>query len=183
MFQVLMNLCEKQKYACIYANLEERTKFIFGQITAVNEDEVAIRMLTPNGEEDGIVAKQVTDIIRLETDCRYAESMIKLSNTIKKQLKMYPLQQEHIFFSLLTFAQKNRRVVSIEILNSGLDDIVGFIEQCSEEICTVLQVDQYGREDGYSFVALSDITQISCDSEEERRTFILWQLETGGGAD
>ena len=182
MYKILMELYKKQKYTCFYTNLEERTKFIFGKIIAVNEDEIAISMLTPNGEDDGVVSKLVKDIIRLETDSKYVESMIKLRKTIKKPMSVYSLQQEQIFFSLIKFAQENKNGVSIEILNSGLDDIVGFIEECSEDICKVRQIDQYGQEDGFSFVTLCDITQISCNSEVEIKTFNLWHLENNKGS-
>ena len=68
---------------------------------------------------------------------------------------------------LACFAQENHKVVSIELLVSGNYDIQGFISEIKDTIITVEQLDDYGKKDGISIISFSDITSISCDSNEE----------------
>ena len=68
---------------------------------------------------------------------------------------------------LSCFAQENHKVVSIELLESGNYDIQGFISEIKDTIITVEQLDDYGKKDGISIISFSDITSISCDSNEE----------------
>ena len=78
--------------------------------------------------------------------------------------------------SVLRFAKAFKKIVSFELINSKNDDVVGFVEVIDEGCCKIKQVDFYGHEDGYSFIELENITQISVDSRDEQIVLRLWEL-------
>ena len=58
--------------------------------------------------------------------------------------------------------------MSIEILDSGYDDVVGYVENVQNGICEIRRIDEYGVEDGKSYMEIQNITQISFESESEK---------------
>ena len=77
---------------------------------------------------------------------------------------------------LLIFAQKRHKILSIELMNSGYDDCIGFIELINESMCKTQEINEFGKYDGISIVNLSDITQISCDDTDNRTRMTLYEL-------
>ena len=66
LFDTLKNICKKMNFVSIYSNFDDTEKFIYGKVLCVNEDEVLIYMLSPNGDYDGILVQQTADIFRVE---------------------------------------------------------------------------------------------------------------------
>ena len=77
--------------------------------------------------------------------------------------------------AVLSFAKKEGQIVSIELSNSECDDAVGFVESFDEEICCIKAVDEYGIDDGISYVNYEDITRIVLMSYDEKRLMRLWR--------
>ena len=64
--------------------------------------------------------------------------------------------------------------MSIELRDSGIVDVVGFIENVADEVCQIHVVDEYGYDDGCTFVDMSSISQIALGSEDEQRIMKLY---------
>jgi len=176
MLNILMECCKNKKYVAVYTNTSDSSKFIFGRIISVNTNNIAIYMLSPDGYFDGVVVKQIDDVLRVEIDGQYSEKMQKLQSLYNQKPFEYVLDDENIPESLLLIAQQLKQVVAIEIMQSGFDNIVGFVEQIENNLCGIKQIDSYGYEDGISYVRLDEITQISCNSQDESRILKLWEL-------
>lgn len=176
MLNVLKKLCKEQKYASIYTDSENSNKFIYGQILAVDMDYIAIGMISPDGISDGIVVQPTGRVIRVEIGGQYDRKMQKLIMFHNSKSDQYAFENGKILESVLRIAQQTKRVVSIEILNSGYDDIAGFVDEIENHFCAVRQIDAYGCEDGVSYVQMSDITQVSYDSVDEKKIMMLWSL-------
>ena len=78
--------------------------------------------------------------------------------------------------TVLLLAKDKNWIVSIELLDSGYDDVVGFVEIVSNDLCEINQIDSYGYYDGVSSIKLCEITQISCNSTDEQLLLKLWKL-------
>ena len=61
-----------------------------------------------------------------------------------------------------------KSVVSIELAQSGVEDIIGVPVEITENVCKFLLIDEYGFCDGYAVFDMKDITQISASSEDEK---------------
>ena len=170
MFSILSNLHRQQKMASFYMNFEDMTKFFYGKIIAINESECAIYMLSPDGNYDGIVVKSIDDVIKIEIDGQYEEKMKKLMLlSSKDRCEEYQLDEDNITKSLLKYAANAQTIVSIELLHSGNNDVVGNVLAIEDTVCILRNIDAYGNEDGKTYIRLQDITQLVCASQDEVR--------------
>lgn len=176
MLRILSELRCSQKMVSIYTDYQETNKFHYGVIIALNEKEVAIQMLSPDGESDGIIVMDVENVFRVEENGQYDEKMKKLCPNNPPPLLHEDLDENEIFESLLSIALIEKSIVSIELVDSGYNDIVGFVEAIEDGRCRVKQVNEYGYEDGFSFFLIRDITKITYLSQDEKRLMKLWQL-------
>ncbi|MDE6150304.1 MAG: hypothetical protein K2F81_09505 [Ruminococcus sp.] len=176
MLKVLTDLCLSKKTASIYVNNNQPTKFYYGTVLSVSADEIAIDMLLPSGGNDGIVANKVHKVYRVDTDGQYDEKMKKLCTLNTYQPFNGSLDNNNIIQSLLLLALETKKIVSIELLDSGFDDVSGFIEQIEDGQCKIKEIDEYGYEDGYAYVEIKNITQVTYQSEYEKRILNLWNF-------
>lgn len=157
------------KFISIYTDKNDTSRFIFGKILSVTNDHVLIYTLAPNGSYDGVVVKEVNSIIRIEAGDRYSEKMMKLACAEANiQTLLQEADADNLVLLLALVAAQHKKIVSIELLESGENDVVGFVEDVESGILKVKQVDSYGMIDGHSFIYLDDISQISLDSDDER---------------
>ncbi|MDD2269061.1 MAG: hypothetical protein PHY15_05860 [Eubacteriales bacterium] len=176
MFNLLKMLCEEGKYASIYTNTQDTSKFHYGKVLAVNDSEVLIYMISPNGTFDGVILEPLKAVLRIEIDGQYDAKMKKLFSSELMVAFNEKLDSLNLKRSLLQIAQKTNKIVSLELIYSGFDDVVGFIKALHDEICEIQVVDEYGFKDGQSFVKLDDITKICYASEDEERILKLYKL-------
>ena len=168
MFRKLYELYLTKEAACIYANYNDTGKFHFGKIVAVNESEVAIQTVTPDGEMDGIVVIGIDCINRVETNSQYVEKMKKLCYEESFLLSKLQIGNKHIAKNVLLQAFKDNYAVSIELMNSGQNDVVGIVKCIDDTVCSVEQYDEYGFIDGEAYFLLRDITKIAVLSQDEK---------------
>ncbi|MCH5298018.1 MAG: hypothetical protein J1E85_10175 [Ruminococcus sp.] len=174
MKEKLLELQKQNKNISIYC-CEDNNKFIYGKLLSVNDYEFALLMYTPLGKFDGIIVKRIEEITHIEYDGQYEQKMQKiLSQNI--DTKKYYIDDSLITNSILELSLKLNKIVSIELLNSGYDNVVGFVDEIYNNKCTIKLVDEYGYDDGYSCIIISDITQIVLDSERESLFLKLWQI-------
>lgn len=177
MFSILKRLLNEKKYVCIHADETSPNKFVFGKIIGVDTNNVAISMVSPDGEYDGVLLKQIDDIIRVEQSVSYENKMRKLMRMKEYDEKEFAIPNENILRGILDFAKETGVIISVELDHSGIDDVAGFVESVNDKTCELIQVNEYGEEDGESFITLSDISQICLDSSDEKRLLALFQAD------
>ncbi len=176
MLNILFNLCDTKSLASIYTDCNDTDKFHFGKVFAVSEKEIAIQMISPDGEEDGITVMDVEKVIRVEINGQYSAKMEKLcaERTISDYLIKF--ENNNILKSVLSYAISNKQIVSLELMDSGYNDIVGFAESVTDDEYCIHQIDEYGFEDGLSYISINDVTMIRLLSQDEKRIMRLWQF-------
>lgn len=173
MISKLEELRDENKYISIYMNRNIPANFVYGRVLSVDEDYIVVYLIAPNGKYDGVLVKETCEIFRIEEECQYSERMQKLID--KEECDRFPfvLECHNVVNELIQIAKDTQKIISLELLNSEENDVVGFVENIDGDLCTIKQIDLYGQVDGYSYISMNDITQISYDSEDER---ILMQL-------
>ena len=177
---VLKKIRDKNEYVCIHSNVNDTTKFIFGKIIGLDDVFFALSMISPDGKVDGIVIKEIDDIQYVEQSISYTEKICRLMsywNEEKRTEDIYPTVTDNILQWGLELAKKSKYVVSLEINNSGILDIIGIIMENEKNVCVIKQIDENGQEDGVCYVAHEDITQLSMNSSDEKRVSILFQTD------
>lgn len=171
-------LLELQKQNISVYCCRDTDRFLYGKLLAVNDDEFALLMYTPSGMYDGVIVKRVEDIIRIEYDGQYEQKMQKvLSQNIN--FKDIIIDDSQIAHSVLGLSLKQNKIVSVELLNSGINDVVGFVDKIHDNKCTLKLVDEYGYKDGYCCILISDITQVMFNGDKESLLLKLWEINQG----
>lgn len=167
------------EYLLIYTAKDNPSSFCYGRILAVDEDYVALYLISPEGAYDGILVKETGSVQRIESGGQYDAKMKKLMQG--EQLPDWPWETRSgsIAAQLLSMAAERRNVVSIEFWDSGLDNDIGLVKAVDEETATVTLMDAYGYPDGESLFRLDSVTQIACDGRDERNYWRLWQINGG----
>lgn len=76
-------------------------------------------------------------------------------------------------FSIMLEALRTEKPISVELLDSGVDSVIGQVTAVNEKICTVRQIDEYGCDDGVAYVNVPDITQVSYASADNSILLLL----------
>lgn len=173
MFPALETFCREKKYVCVHADDTCPSKFIFGKIIGVDPNYFAISMVSPDGEYDGLLIKQIDDIVRIEQSESYERKMEKLMHVNGYKEEDVHVSSDNVLAWGLLYAKEKQLVVSAELDHSGIDDVVGFVNEISGTTCKMIQYSEDGEKDGVSFLALGDISQICMDSSDEKRVQAL----------
>ena len=161
---------------CVYRTTSDSESFIFGRVLAFNEDDTAMYLIAPGGAYDGVEVFPTKNILRIDRGGQYIEKMGKLTAFESYAQFGHALEDEDICAQLLSIAEKEHRIISLELLNSGIFDVRGFVREIGEDGgVSVGLVDEYGCDDGISTVLLEDITEISYYSEDEQVIQRLWE--------
>lgn len=115
-------------------------------------------------------------VYRIETDGMYEQKMSKLVSSNLNPLGNKKIDTSNIKKSLMEIAIDTQKIVSIELKDSEYYDVVGIVKKIENNICTILSVDEYGFEDGKTFIRTDDITSIRYDSEDENLILKLWKV-------
>ena len=153
----------------LYTNQNDLSKFVFGKILSINDEEFAFYMISPNGEYDGVLVAETDSIIYFEMDSQYIKEMNTLCDKYSLCSPIIDFSEKNIKNSVLLEAMNSKKIVSIELNYSGFDNIVGFVENVDEGLCKIKLVDSLGLYDGMAIVKENSITQISYDSQEEQQ--------------
>lgn len=176
MLDQLKKLCEEKIFIQLHTNASDMKSFLYGRILSINEEAFMFYMISTKGEYDGILVGKTDDIQYFAIGGAYDEKMQSLT---LKDLNIdipFLMDSDTLYSYALKKAKKSRKIVAVSICNSIFDDVTGFVEDVTNSICKFQNIDEYGKKDGYSYVPLKNITQISYDSENEQillRLFLL----------
>ena len=169
----LKELKENKQIAAFYTNIDDTSKFSVGYVLDYNEDYFLLAEISPKGLNDGFVVNEINNIIRINVDSRYENKIKVLAEYQKTIHENIEFQTDDIVFEVLKFAKIKNYIVSIELINSGFYDIQGYVATIEKDNCLINQVTEYGDVDGMAVIKLSDITKISCNSNDEVTLKIL----------
>ena len=158
--EIIRRIYESGEYAGIYANAEDTSKFMYGRIVAFDGEFFAASLVSPDGAFDGITVQDAESVVRIELDGGYSARM--------KQL-MAGVYTEDVRGSALEAAKKAGCIVSIELLGSGVSDVIGIVEDIDGGMYRIAQVNEDGSGDGISYISLDAITELGFASADERR--------------
>lgn len=168
MIEMMQKYAENGEFVALYTDLANTTSFIYGRILAVNDTWVAILPVTQDGAADGLLVKRCEDVFRMDVGGEYAKKMCRLMGN-SPALESYSIDAEEIAASVLRLAKTEHGIVSVEIEDSGIDDITGFVRDSNENTVTFDVVDSYGASDGIAMIKASGITQIEYNGIAEKR--------------
>lgn len=170
MYSFLDEIMKKQKIVSVYDEIDHPGSSLVGYVTALSREHIVLSCVSPNGVPDGLLLRPVQKIFRITQESRYLEKIKRLSTGVQIE---NPELSGDLVFALFDYAKKNHYIVSIEFNDSGNNDIVGYIERYTDDECEVAQVAEDGREDGRTVFLTEDITQVTCNGQQEKNILRL----------
>lgn len=171
MFEKLKKLCKEGTFGSFYTSPERPSQFKYGCILAVNDDELLMLEISPEGNFDGLSLLDTSLVYRVEVDAQYHKRMELLTKPFKKPV--VEISDERIKHSFLRYIASEKRIAIFSVGESE-DAFNGFVTEISDNICTIKQVDYYGKDDGISYLEIGEITSIAFDSAEAQELNVLW---------
>ncbi len=159
----------------IYFDNEDTGKFSFGFVQGVSDDYILLASVSPFGFYDGYDTISSKSISRLETNDRYGERIHKLYEIRKENHPIVNLTSGNLVLDLIQFSCDKQFVITIELDNSGYDDLQGMVSVVQDDTILVKQLDDDGRPDGQTIVSIDRITRVKCDSDKEMAMKLLYE--------
>ena len=176
MYETLNELKKKQKYISVYTKPGDPDKFSFGRIICLSDQLLVLRSITPDGSDDGLSVKEICDVFRVDEDSQYCKKMEKLmeaSGCQEPDFDDEEIDEENIVSSVLELSKRKNWVITVWPYDG--DGIIGTVESLNGDVCVINQFDDYGKDDGKTTVFTESITEIWCNSSDER---IISKLRT-----
>ena len=174
----LKDLQNKKQLCEIYTNDSDTGKFSVGYIIFYDKHWCCIQSFNQYGKQDGTILVSIEDIIRIQTCTTYLKNIEKLINYYGKQkdAELLKLKEGDVFDSYCDFLLINKKICSIEICNSNVNDLHGIIEKNFDLGLEIKIIDENGKIDGFSTIEKMAVTSMSSGSEEEKMLEILYNI-------
>lgn len=178
MENMLNELYLNKQYASFYTDAESPDSFIFGWVLGLDDDVVSLGMFTPFGIYDGVRTLRRCLIFKIEYGDEYGKAMQLLVLHHHKTGIVGEVQEvsgdQYRF--LLNYAKSNNKLVSVALNGNQCYDVIGFVKHFSSGEVTFVQINGEGFEDGLCSIPVDDISEIQCDTEDERRRELLYRI-------
>lgn len=164
MYNNLKNLIKKKDLVALYTNVSNGNAFSVGYIRALVQEGVLLQSVGIHGEYDGYIAINVKDILRIETNSKYLEKIKKLIsfNINEKETEMC---SEDAFIFLIKNAMDNNKIVAVQYADDC--EVRGYVKDI-KEVLSIVEVDEYGYEEGENIIELANINRVVVDDVECR---------------
>lgn len=175
MLDILKKVCKDGDLTAIYTNRNDYDSFSVGYILGVTEESFIIKHLSSRGEFDGYSVRKTDDVYRIETDGIYLKK-IKLLSEQKRGNESLPSIDTNGEFLLnaIKYAIDNKFVATICIDESACD-IVGYIKSMDNNHVRVLQITEYGENNGETVFPLQEILKLCINDLECMDLDILYR--------
>ncbi len=165
----LLKKIESTQWVSVYR--DDPDKFIYGRILACNDTFTLLVLASPEGKYDGLAMIETDDITLIEYGGCYAARMSRLMDKAEVNASIpcgeRDFKDECICEQMLNLSRDTHSVVSIEILDSGYDNVTGIVKSVDGDCVCVDIYDTYGAPDGVALVSMEDITEIALGGDRE----------------
>jgi hypothetical protein len=157
----------------IYTDKEEHT-FAVGFVICSSDKELLLNLINSDGIDDGFLLININDIYCVNCETKYIENISLLSNNKQHRLPTFLSQKGYIknldlFSEIILFLTETHIITHIKLYNNA--DYYGYIETNDKDVVIIQIINEYGNRDGFSYIKIEEIAQISFDGIEENRLF------------
>lgn len=162
---------KEKKLVSIYNDMQRADRFGVGYVAALNEEEVLLKSISPNGEYDGYMWLRMEDIFKFGTDGRYEKKILELySLKAQREEELKISEEEQILDKLIAYAIAGKRVLEVMFLDEFFS---GYPVEYNGETFVIRKVDEYGQENGMVCIQKSIVDEIHIDTITSRESEIL----------
>lgn len=173
MKQILMKYAGLGCLVELYARADDASRFDAGWVLGVDDRYVILLAMDEKGRRDGLLLRLLENVVCVQADTLYLKKLEKLSSRFIQGRPELPPVRGDLLSWLIRFAEDGRLGISLELADSGGEDVCGTVAQDNGRVLTVRQLDVYGNDDGMAHVPHEHITRMNCDSADERAMLFL----------
>lgn len=157
---------EQKRLGAYHLDSGDPETFVVGQLLRKDLAWLLMRDVTPDGCWNGLALYQASDLVAEETNTAYCRKLERLLAIRGEAAPEAPAMTGSPLTDLLSFAKAHRRVVGLELFQSGTHDVEGIADLCTDRFVRIRQLTELGEPDGVTYVALSAVTRAFCGSRE-----------------
>ena len=172
MYEQLAKFKDEKTMVAIYTNENDGDAFSVGYICDLEQDRALLLNVGIHGEYDGYTALYIDDIFRVECNGKYLDKMKKLiSFDIDEKIIVF--NQENTLDFLIAKAKNDNKILAIQYNYDS--EIKGYVKK-SDTVIHVIEIDEYGYEDGRNIISMNSINKIVFDDVDCRDLEKLFKI-------
>lgn len=165
MYQVLKKIKEAGKMVSFFNDTENDDRFGVGFILALNQEELLIESISPNGEYDGYMWLGMQTIFQCNFDGEYEKKIMDLHHVCERQELDLPDKEIRKYF--LDDSMSKKRVVEIVYLSKIIS---GYVLGYNNEVIVIREINQYGKDVEMVCIKMEWIDELHMDTITCRET-------------
>lgn len=140
--------------------------FVVGRLVCYDARWIMMKDLSTSGHWNGIALYMRSDIVMVNEATDYLQKILTLVKCWGESEPYVPTLSDDLLSNVLQYARESGRLIALELHRSGVRDITGTIEYLSPNTVLLKQVDEYGFDDGKSYVSIDAISRCFMDDDE-----------------
>lgn len=167
MYKCYLNFKKNKELVCVYSDSTDSESFSAGYVTGVSDEDIILFHLTPNGKYDGYILLSIDNIFLIEYNTKYSKKLHQISDHLFSNDIQY-FESDDLKLSILEYARVNDFIIEVQLINSGINDVIGKVVGVEDGLVKIDKYTEYGESDGQAVFDISNITRLVCDSEEDQ---------------
>lgn len=171
----MIDLCkecfEEKLVGSFYWNDADPEQHLTGYVSALNEEEIVIAHISPNGFYDGFILLHLEDLFRVDIQGQYENRIARLYALRKQHHPELKPDRHSLYFSLLNYARLNGLLISAETEDNAVS---GFLRDFDWERIRLEVIDENGRPDGETVIRTETVCLICVDTDTEQNRKLLY---------
>lgn len=171
---VLEEAKEKNTLVSIHVNSDDWNQYSVGYVDVITNTHVRLRAVSRYGEPAGYEIRVLAEICKIESDGKYEQKLEKLSKNQGKIFKEIAPAYGSGNLILDALTQSLKEKILIALWGNDPDDtLTGYVEKLEDDTVSIRLIDEYGKDDGVSTIAIDEITSLDFNTQPEQvRNFI-----------
>ncbi len=168
---------DAHKIITLFTNDLDPNQLTCGIVIALSENGVVFSRIDLYGSNDGIACLPVDIIYRVEADTPLIQRVATLWKLNGEESIVYEPSGNELLRSFLNHAYNQKKVLSLEIMDSRRYDLCGLIGNIDDTFVNLNLLDGNGNPMGNSLVLIESITQVVMDAKEEHTIQRLYEYQ------
>jgi hypothetical protein len=151
----------------IHTNPSDQSRFIIGFVDQIDDTWARLRSLSIRGKDDGYEIISLKKIFRISINGRYEHKINFINNNRKQVFKevelSLPIETDNVLYATLHEAHQKELIVMLWT-EDEFDSVIGYVDSLDQDMVRILAVNDYGQEDGFIVLDLTEVRSIDCNS-------------------
>jgi len=152
-----------------------------GYLLTQDDSHIIFQTVNVNGFEDGLLLHRTDDIDKVQFNTKYTDGIAKMIQHHQTKLKEIKFSNANLLMEVLHYAKNNKSMVGISLKNSGVLNLLGFVETITKESITTLEIGNDGEVEGNGLAKIDDIDYIGVDMYRHQKNKILFSMNKQKG--